>query len=144
MIPVVFIGAINSQRVATLNQHLADELNLQLHHEPGQEINLAASDSKEAFELDPAYILFVEALQNYVVVHYQKGMSSEQKILRNTLSSVESHLHGTSVQRSHRSFLVNRNHIAHVEGNAQGLRLTLKDPSTKQIPVSRRYISNFQ
>jgi DNA-binding LytR/AlgR family response regulator len=31
-----------------------------------------------------------------------------------------------------------------VEGNAQGLKLTLEDLDNRKVPVSRKYISEFQ
>ncbi len=144
IIPVFFVGLLNSQRATLKNQKVAQTLNYTLQAPTGNKVNLAALDSKESFELDPARILFIEAMQNYIVVHYDNGESPDQKIIRNTLGAVENVLQGSSLQRSHRSYLVNRNRIEHVEGNAQGLRLTLSGAAHKQIPVSRKYIPNFQ
>ena len=144
MFPVFFVGLLISHRAKLINQQVAQDITDKLQSTSDISLNLAPASSKERFELNPGDILFVESMQNYVVVYYENHQGHEQKILRSTLAAVEDVLHTTSVQRSHRSFLVNRDKIERVEGNAQGLKLSLRGVDAKKIPVSRRFIPNFQ
>ena len=101
-------------------------------------------NKKQSFDLDPADILYIEAMQNYVIIHYMSGKNKEQKIVRNTLSAIEEQLQESQVERTHRSYLVNRQRINSISGNAQGLKLELEGVDQKQIPVSRKYLKYFQ
>ena len=59
---------------------------------------------------------------------------------RVTLSSFEAQLEKSSgLVRCHRSYLVNLKNVENISGNAQGLKLELKNQS-EMVPVSRKYI----
>ncbi len=141
--PVFYIGFLNSRRATLKNQQVAGTIKLHFNGATGAQVQWQ-TEAQDRLELAADEILFVEAMQNYVVVNYIQGNEVQQKIVRSTLSAVEIKLKESSVQRSHRSFLVNRTKIARVEGNAQGLRLTLDGLDDKHVPVSRRYIPYFQ
>jgi DNA-binding LytR/AlgR family response regulator len=141
--PVFFAGYVKIGRASRINQKAAQSVNTGIsdHHR----LVSLGSDSKDQLQLSLQQIWFVEAMQNYVVVHYKdEHQQWQQKIIRSTLSNVEQTLDQSSVIRSHRSFLVNRAKIMDVEGNAQGLKLTLEDLDNRKVPVSRKYISEFQ
>ena len=71
-------------------------------------------------------ILFVEALQNYVVVHTQ-----EKKLITYlTLKSVEEYLPSSQFIKVHKSFIVSATKIDSIEGN--DIRI-----GQHQIPISR-------
>ncbi len=140
--PVFFVGYFKIGRANRINQKAAQAVKIPESPEPV--IVALGTDSKEKLQLPAEQIWFVEAMQNYVVVHYKQHEEWQQKIIRSTLSGVEAQLDQSSVKRSHRSFLVNRAKIKEVEGNAQGLKLTLDGLDHRKIPVSRKYISLFQ
>ena len=140
--PVFFSGMMNSRRLEKSNKLLAQEIQHNFNN-PTSELQ-TADKSHVNFEIDPSQLLYVEAMQNYVVVHYHESDSHKQKIIRSTLRRVEEKLRGTAVQRTHRSFLINRDRITSVSGNAQGLKLQLDGIENKYIPVSRKYIPQFR
>ena len=71
-------------------------------------------------------ILFIEALQNYVVVHTQ-----EKKLITYlTFKSVEEYLPSTQFIKVHKSFIVSADKVDSIEGN--DLRI-----GQHQIPISR-------
>jgi DNA-binding LytR/AlgR family response regulator len=72
-------------------------------------------------------ILFVEAMENYVIIHTQ----SQKIITMMTMKAMEEVLSGYDFLRVHKSFIVNHRHISSVEGNE------IKTGSAK-IPVSRK------
>jgi len=79
-------------------------------------------------------------MQNYVVIN---DITLSKQTFRSTLSKLADELLVYNIVRCHRSYLVNINAIKSVSGNAQGLKLQLKN--TEQIiPVSRKYISKIK
>jgi len=82
-------------------------------------------------------LAFIESKKNYLHL-----ISSNDKIssVRMTMKEMEAKL-GSYPQlvRCHRAFMVNLDQLAKVEGNAQGLRLHLRNSAT-YVPVSRSYI----
>ena len=96
------------------------------------------------FEISLNKVKYVEALQNYVTIGYidDKG-HFKTKTERATLKSMISDSEGQSIIQTHKSFLVNRNAIVNIEGNSQGLMLTLSD-CEKRIPVSRSFVSTIK
>jgi len=93
-------------------------------------------------ELDK--LLFMEAMQNYVLVYYVGESGIEKEILRSTLSQLDKELPDEHFYRSHRSFIVNLGQISKVDGNAQGLTLNLKAAPDLQVPVSRNKIKELK
>jgi DNA-binding LytR/AlgR family response regulator len=64
-------------------------------------------------------------------------------LLRSTLSLIHQQLGSFEFFiKCHRSYVVNRNHIVSTSGNAQGLKLKLKDIE-EPIPVSRTLTKLF-
>ncbi len=66
-------------------------------------------------------------------------------LLRSSLTRIERQLRPfyPRLFRCHRAYIVNSARIVKVAGNAQGLKLTLKDAAAA-IPVSRRYVDEFR
>lgn len=85
-------------------------------------------DGAQLHYLDPHGILYVEALGKRCVVHQVDGALP----LNTLLSEAESQLPGTFV-RTHRSYLVNVEHVASIER----CRITLSDGTKLPIPKQR-------
>jgi DNA-binding LytR/AlgR family response regulator len=73
-------------------------------------------------------ILYVEAMQNYVVIHTKQ----DQYMTLVTLKSVEERLSGEQFIRTHKSYLVAKDKITSVEGNQIFIAQQI-------IPISRHY-----
>lgn len=86
-------------------------------------------------------LLFAKAEGNYVNLYF----TDNTKLLkRTTIKELENNLdHHANILKTHRSYLVNTNHIENVTGNAQGYKLELKNHS-KKVPVSRNMIAPFK
>ena len=93
-----------------------------------------AENNKDTFRVALADLLYIQAEENYVQVYY-KGEKPGRVLLRSSLTRIERQLRPfyPRLFRCHRAFIVNTAQIARVEGNAQGLKLTLKDtpPSSR-------------
>jgi len=132
--PLVFIGSIVLIQSQQKNSKIAEALNLPVDNVVNKTIQLG----EKSYSIDD--ILYIEAMQNYVVIN---DITLSKQTFRSTLSKLADELLVYNIVRCHRSYLVNINAIKSVSGNAQGLKLQLKN--TEQIiPVSRKYISKIK
>jgi len=140
--PVVFSGLVVQIKSNQRNQIQAAALQTnfpkkEIHHEV---VHLFSDNKSQDFQIPINDIFYIEAMQNYVSVCFFKNGKIEKELLRNTIKNLEAQLNSTVLVRCHRSFIVNSDLIENVEGNAQGLRLSLKNLEDFEIPVSRKYI----
>jgi hypothetical protein len=91
-----------------------------------------------------ADLLFIQAEENYVQI-YHKSEKPGRVLLRSSLTRIERQLRPfyPRLFRCHRTCIVNSSQIVKVAGNAQGLKLTLRDTAAT-IPVARRYVDEFR
>lgn len=142
LFPVVALGWLSLMRQEQKYQTIAADINLQVPPSPSPPSSV--TEERTIFDIPLWQIRYVEALQNYVKIGYfsTSGQLQEQTE-RATLKFVLSETAGSSLVRCHRSFLVNREAITEVSGNAQGLVLTL-EKCNKTVPVSRSYVPVFR
>lgn len=123
----------HAKGAATANSHLA--------HPPtkGSEKPVALPDEngKQALELLPSQMLYLQAADNYVEVFYLENDLPRRAILRNTLTALETALGDAVLLRCHRSYLVNLALVERVSGNAQGYRLHFAKLEEASVPVAR-------
>lgn len=138
--PIVLLGALLLYGNQSRYQHIADEINSAKNTTGSAEL----SKDKIIFKIPSKRIRYIEALQNYVQVGYI-GTDGKFQVLteRVTLKAVESKAAGSAIVKCHRSFLVNKDAVISVSGNAQGLLLTLSD-CENVIPVSRTWVPLFR
>ncbi len=106
--------------------------------------DLLSKLSVKTFEIDPSKILFLESMQNYVLIHYlDEHDQLKKETHRNTITALSNALENSGIKRTHRSYLVNPKMIGSVSGNAQGLKLHLIHGESV-VPVSRKYIDDFR
>lgn len=135
IIPVVFIGLLVQNRENKKNALEADKISLPNAASPTTGSNVVI----EGIDYLEHEIRFIEAQQNYVSIYFVKEGQLQNKVVRTTFRNLEELLDGSSVIRCHRSFFVNKKDVVEVKGNAQGLKLALRDLPEKSIPVSKSY-----
>ncbi len=153
--PITVINLLNYARLLRRNARVVLEANRRLEqspsrsapaekNEPPPRVELVAENNKDVFRVALADLLYIQAEENYVQVHFL-GEKPGRALLRSSLTRVEGQLRPFHPRlfRCHRACIVNTARIAKVDGNAQGLRLTLKDSATV-IPVARRYVGEFR
>ncbi len=107
-------------------------------------IILTGENQGEKLELAHENLLAVQALDNYVNVFWKEDQQLHSTLLRNTLSNIADQVSGAAYMfRSHRSWLVNVQRVARVDGNAQGLKLSV-ELMDQQVPVSRSNITGYR
>jgi hypothetical protein len=107
-------------------------------------IMLYGENQGDKLEVDPYGLLAVQAMDNYVNVYWQHQNILRTTMLRSTLSDLALQLKMLpGIFRCHRGWLVNTKKVTMVDGNAQGLRLSL-DLLPQHVPVSRANISAYR
>lgn len=105
---------------------------------------LKASTGKTAIKCDPNQLMMVQSADNYVEIHYLENGTIQRKLIRNTLTNIEKQLSGSeNFFRCHKSFIVNKNYVREITGNAAGYKLHLKK-GNYEIPVSRSLNSKIK
>lgn len=99
---------------------------------------LKAASSTDDLTLKLSDLIYVQAADNYLEIHYLNGNKGLSKhLMRQTLKALCEQLADKAVfLRCHKSYLVNVMHVVKVIGNAQGFRLVLAH-TPQTIPVSR-------
>ena len=151
VLPIFVSGLIIQMRAVDDNVRQAEQIDFyrqgeapQANQDPVLEFTL---NSNESLKILASNLTFVEAMQNYVLVHSRVHEQESRHMIRNTISNTLQQcrdLGATNIIRCHRSYLVNLEAIEAVQGNAQGLKLTLSQPCNALVPVSRSYISEFK
>jgi len=151
--PITLISLANSARLLRRSARVAAEANRRLERPStppakgsacAERLRIMAENEKDFLDVVLADLLYIQAEENYVRVHV-RGEKTPPPLLRSSLTRVERRLRSCHppLFRCHRAFIVHTSRIAGVTGNAQGLKLALKD-SAAVIPVARRYVAEFR
>ncbi len=89
-------------------------------------------------------VLAVEAMENYVHIYEKRDSLLIKTTKRQTLKSILDDDKYNILVKSHRSYLFNPNEVEKVEGNAQGLVITMSHSDCPKVLVSRSYIKNVK
>ena len=91
------------------------------------------------FSLKPDDVLYLEAADNYVIIHYIHQQRLARYMLRNSLKKLEDALGSYDMLRCHRSYMVNFNRVKLIRREKEGLLLELDAPAEIVVPVSKTY-----
>jgi DNA-binding LytR/AlgR family response regulator len=140
--PVALSGILIQLRETQKNEESASDIseNLKSSVEANHLVVTLEPENGAELRIDASNLRFVEAMQNYVTVWFVLNGDLQKEVLRTTLTATEKQLENTDVIRCHRSYLVNVDCIENVSGNAQGLKLKLRDVTDVEVPVSRSFI----
>jgi DNA-binding LytR/AlgR family response regulator len=98
-------------------------------------------DTKLSMQLND--LLYIEASENYVTIHYLDHTQPDRMLLRNSMKRMEEQLTGFPVVRCHRSFMVNLNRVRLAKKTKSGMVVELSATVPIRLPVSETYRSNF-
>jgi hypothetical protein len=135
---------LNFYRLYSRSQRLALQVTAHLHSpivNLVSIIQITTNVKADDFQLELASFLFARASGNYVEVYVKTSAGVTKELKRLTLAQLETQL-APHVLRTHRSYLVNTQHIVHVSGNAQGYELAFAGTDLT-APVSRSNIPAF-
>jgi DNA-binding LytR/AlgR family response regulator len=92
------------------------------------------------FSLKSDDLLYLEAADNYVYIHYLDQDKPAKYMIRNSLKNMEEVLRKWNVVRCHRSYIVNFERVKIVRREKDGLVLELDMPKRQYLPISRTYV----
>lgn len=84
-------------------------------------------------------VVYIEAEENYVRVHYLENGHLKEYALRNSMKTVEELVSRSGLIRSHRSYIVNPSHIKLVRKDKEGAIVADFDVEAPSVPVSKKY-----
>ncbi|MFO7617970.1 MAG: LytTR family DNA-binding domain-containing protein [Bacteroidales bacterium] len=84
-------------------------------------------------------LIYIEANENYVNIHYVENLKLGRFLLRNSLKKLEQELIGYPVVRCHRSFMINLLKIKLLRKNKTGYSALMAAPENPEIPVTETY-----
>jgi len=106
-------------------------------------VKLRSKNFKETYSINCSNLILILSQDNYVQLYLYENNQLQKVLLRNTMKQCAMNIKNFHMfYRCHRSYIVNLNCIELVEGNAQGLKLKLKNVEDR-IPVSRKLIKEF-
>ncbi|SDL82674.1 LytR/AlgR family response regulator transcription factor [Siphonobacter aquaeclarae] len=105
---------------------------------PAETFTFVAENGRDTLTVTLGELRYIESADNYSEIVSVRDGQVRKDLLRSSLSRLEAQLHGDSVLRCHRSYIVNRGQVAKVTGNAQGYKLHLNGVEIP-VPVARKY-----
>lgn len=84
-------------------------------------------------------IVYIEAEENYVRIHYVEGERLRDYVLRNTMKGLEDLVCSHGMVRSHRSYYVNPQHIKVLRKDKEGQIVAEFDVQAPPVVVSKKY-----
>ena len=105
-------------------------------------INFYDKSNKLVFSTSCPNILYIEAADNYVNVHYLDENREETFIVHNSLKDTERYTVDTSLIRCHRGYIVNIDNVKLLRKDGANLILELNG-CNKTIPVTKTYAAGI-
>ncbi|MCK3684250.1 LytTR family DNA-binding domain-containing protein [Maribellus sp. YY47] len=119
---------------------MKDQLNQFTERNTNKFIELSSDNEGDNLIIQVSEIVFVKSADNYVEVGFKEGGEVRKKMIRNTLKNIENQLKEFNVfTRTHRSCIVNMQHIEKLNKNFNTYWLSLAD-TQETVPVSRQYL----
>ena len=122
------------------NEHLIK--NMVNMTEDGKDRNIIQfKDEKDEirFTIASEKVVFIESSDNYCIIKYLNNDKISDFILRNSLKRLSSELENTSIQRCHRSYMINFEHVASLKKDNSEISFEFDIPNIKEIPISKSY-----
>ena len=147
LIPMVVLSTADSRK--SLNELLQAliEKNKKLttllsdSEEKVKSIEVFTSENRsEIIKLQIDDLVLIKSADNYIEILYKDDEKIQQKLIRNTLKSIEAQLRQYSdIIRCHRTYLVNKKYVRDFTHGYTGYRLKISGYN-EEIPVSRQYL----
>lgn len=151
--PAAFFVLFDSKRLSKIHENESAEIRKELAQgrrtqavvpaytqETKKTISLSGENEGEHLECKTSALLYLESQSNYVKICFQQSGKIENILFRSSLTRLAEQLQSEpALLKCHRSYVVNIDQVRNVEGNAQGLRLSLEGLEN-EIPVSRKYV----
>jgi hypothetical protein len=142
--PLTIMIFINELYLNTQHQKNASKISQQIesgkltHSIEARPKTIVIGDSEsDSMELNQDALIYIQASDNYCHVHFMENAKVSSRLIRTTMKNLEVQLSDfPDIKRCHRSYMVNRQKISKITGNARAYTLHFAVCDEK-IPVSR-------
>lgn len=132
------------RQMRTINQEIAHNLDIVIQSKRNENAPLLQTmvvlgEFPHELEINPNDLISIKSDGNYAEVYLQQKKGVKYKLIRCPISILEKQLsQHPFINRCHRSYIVNFNHIIKVTGNARNYNLHFEGLDFS-VPVSRSY-----
>ncbi len=88
-------------------------------------------------------LVMIESADNYICVWYMNNDTVKKVMVRNTMKRIAEQLADTSVQRCHRSYMVNMDRVKVLRRDKEGVFIEFGIEGIFDVPISRTYITTI-
>lgn len=143
-LPLIIFISFNEKRIRKKREETAKEINdfknakLEVNL-PLKIVIISSENNKESFSIEVEKLVYITSEGNYASFFIIENNELKEKILRVTLTKIESFLKDYDfIIRCYKSYIVNTKYVNKVAGNARGylLKCNILD---FYIPVSRKF-----
>lgn len=144
IIPVSVFILIHYNLTLRKRLRLSSQFNDKLHGKNEIQKNdlkviINSENKKEDFSLSLDSLLYITSVDNYINVYYLESNKIEHALVRYSLTGIETDNQNISeILRCHKSYIINKNKIKSISGNAGGYKIKLYN-CNMLIPVSRKW-----
>jgi len=126
-------------RYSTRAESISSQIDTNRQEINNTEIQLYGEGKKDRLLLQSSHLICLKSEGNYVSVFYRSGELTKREMLRGPLKAFEEQVVDLpQFIRCHQSYIVNKQLLVSISGNARGYVLDLKDLDIK-VPVSRQF-----
>lgn len=99
---------------------------------------------KLKFAIAPSALLYIQAEENYVKIHYTEADSIKVYVLRASMKSIEETVSKYGILRCHRSYFLNPSNVSLLRKDKDlGVTAEFNAPGAPAIPVSKSYYESI-
>ena len=88
-------------------------------------------------------LILIESADNYVCAWYINNEQIKKTMIRNTMKRVAQQLNDGSIQRCHRSYMINMDRVKVLRRDKDGVFIEFGIDGVFDVPISRTYMSNI-
>ena len=135
---LVFLLQQKRLEIATLTDQLQESKAVGNNESRDEVIQFYDKGDKLVFVTKRSNVLYIEAADNYTIIHYLSGDKEDTLILHNSLKNIAETFSSQGMVRCHRGFLVNLENVKYLRKEKDGLVLEIAS-CERLIPVSKTY-----
>lgn len=88
-------------------------------------------------------VILIESADNYICVWYMNNDTVKKCMIRNTMKRVAEQLEDSSIQRCHRSYMINMERVKVLRRDKDGIFIEFGIEGVFDVPISRTYIQGI-
>lgn len=122
------------------NQHLIRNVIVKKEEENDKKV-IQFKDEKDEirFTVLLEKVVYIESSDNYCIIKYINNEKISDFLLRTSLKKLSNELKSTPIQRCHRSYMINFEHVSSLKKDNSDISFEFDVPNIKDIPISKSY-----